>query len=133
MLVIILVPQDVPNKGSQAMTQSVKSRKEDQRVWQEVLSVVCSALSWCRHWLVGTMGRGALGKDAARQCKVSRSPKLRCVLKIQIREETIMFFKKNQLVNNPFCETLAWVVLTAFLFSTSCTTTRVLSSGTIEK
>ena len=43
-----------------------------------------------------------------------------------------MLFKKIQLANNPFCKSLIWVVLTAFLFSTSCTTTRVLSSGTIE-
>ena len=38
-----------------------------------------------------------------------------------------MFFKKIQLANNPFCKTLTWVVLAAFLFSTACTTTRVIS------
>lgn len=43
-----------------------------------------------------------------------------------------MFFKKNQLANNPFCKTLTGVVLTAFLFSTSCTTTRAISSRAIE-
>ena len=39
-----------------------------------------------------------------------------------------MFFKRIQLANNPFCKTLTWVVLAAFLLSTACTTTRVIKS-----
>jgi len=31
------------------------------------------------------------------------------------------------LANNPFCKTLTWVVLAAFLFSTACITTRVIT------
>jgi len=38
-----------------------------------------------------------------------------------------MFFKKIQLADNPFCKTLTWIVLAAFLLSTACTTTRVIS------
>ena len=39
-----------------------------------------------------------------------------------------MLFKKNQLTDNPIGNTLTWVVLAAFLFSTACTTTRVIKA-----
>ena len=39
-----------------------------------------------------------------------------------------MLFKKFQLANNLFCKTLTWVVLAAFLFSTACTTARVIKA-----
>ncbi len=43
-----------------------------------------------------------------------------------------MFFKRIQLANSPYCKTSTWIVIAAFLFSTACTTTRVISSKTIE-
>ena len=39
-----------------------------------------------------------------------------------------MFFKKNQLANNPFCKTLTWVVIAAFLFATACTSKIVINT-----
>ena len=38
-----------------------------------------------------------------------------------------MFFRRIQLADNPFCKNLTWVVLTAFLFSTACTSAKTLT------
>ena len=44
-----------------------------------------------------------------------------------------MDFKKNHTANNPVSKILTLVLITAFLFSTSCTTTRVISTVRVIK
>ena len=41
-------------------------------------------------------------------------------------------YKKIELLDNRVGKTLTWVVMAAFILSTACTTTRIISSRTIE-